>query len=957
MRIKSAAGRAMRAFESRMIGHRIALAAAVLIAPALASAQESELRYYNRAGYNAPGGSLPVGARGYFSQEKPYVAPADHESLAELTVQGSNPGDRVEVGWRVYANHPNPTLFAYYWSNNEHPASYNVGFVPEKGAAVHLDDELAPATAAWFAIAYDKDRDVWVVGYGGASIGYFPGDLWKRGEPPQNQFTEVAVAQWFGEVAPGATIDPAGVASATWMGNGLLGSAPGSASISYMQVAAADGTWATVSPQFDQLVCFTRDNCVDQNDYVVGKGPGGVGFTYGGPGVASDSGPTDSGDSESPPADPDGAPMAGDGSVADGSSDDIDSGEGGVDADDGATEIADGSVDADESDATLDQGDGGAPDAEDATLPPGFPDLPDGGQGVALGDSHLRTFDGVRYDCEPWGEETLCASLSGDLVVQVRTHQLLEENVAVITAVGVQVGTDQLYFGLDGTTTWQHTPVTYDAGMTPLSPDGGTVWALPNNRYAVVWPDNSQLWIANNASSMALHVYLASGRSGQVAGLFGNDNGEAGDDLMTPDASLVLLPPSAPFDLFYGTYVESWRVTDADPVLFEYPDGESTQSPDITNRDFPTNVRTASDLRPDQAVEGLVACSAVSADWQKACILDVGLSNDPSFVTAYANAPPVSVALDLVPPYGGPPRIMSALPQLVVPGDSIKLVGRNLATVSGRTSDVQVVITGSGAGAAATVPLTIDPDLSDASELTVTTPMNLYQVVPGAATISVRTPALVNGGGGATAPVTVVQSNALGDPSDAGTDGLFGAAYQLVSGTTVLPNFGSILSLTDPCSDPSVVNAPDGGSPCPLTTFDMPDLNVSYFNNAPGYPGLTSYFALRFRGRLIVPVSGTYQFTIVSDDGSNVYLFDAAEIDAGGFPDGGTGLGPPLINHDGLQADTAASASATLTAGTYGLVVDYFNGPGPGAGLQLFWTPPGESATAIPASQLQAWLP
>ncbi len=67
---------------------------------------------------------------------------------------------------------------------------------------------------------------------------------------------------------------------------------------------------------------------------------------------------------------------------------------------------------------------------------------------------------------------------------------------------------------------------------------------------------------------------------------------------MTPDASPILTSPAS-FDTFYKTYVDSWRITDAGPQLFEYRDGESTTRPDITNRDFPRNLQTVATWTAD----------------------------------------------------------------------------------------------------------------------------------------------------------------------------------------------------------------------------------------------------------------------------------------------------------------------------------------------------------------------
>lgn len=82
-------------------------------------------------------------------------------------------------------------------------------------------------------------------------------------------------------------------------------------------------------------------------------------------------------------------------------------------------------------------------------------------------------------------------------------------------------------------------------------------------------------------------------------------------------------------------------------------------------------------------------------------------------------------------------------------------------------------------------------------------------------------------------------------------------------------------------------------------------------------------FALRFTGNLIVPSAGKYTFYIASDDGSRIYLD-----------------GKLLINHDGKHGMTEKRATANLKAGSYPLIVTYFDNGG-GDGLSVNWSGPG----------------
>jgi len=133
---------------------------------------------------------------------------------------------------------------------------------------------------------------------------------------------------------------------------------------------------------------------------------------------------------------------------------------------------------------------------------------------------------------------------------------------------------------------------------------------------------------------------------------------------------MIRMTSPASFADFYGTYVDSWRISQASS-LFDYAPG----------------------LDAGSAQVGAAICQSagVTADWMDACVLDVALSNgDARFASALVDAPPISASFDVMPPYGGPPQITAALPQIVVPGDVITILGSNLATVSGGTADVTV---------------------------------------------------------------------------------------------------------------------------------------------------------------------------------------------------------------------------------------------------------------------------
>lgn len=89
-------------------------------------------------------------------------------------------------------------------------------------------------------------------------------------------------------------------------------------------------------------------------------------------------------------------------------------------------------------------------------------------------------------------------------------------------------------------------------------------------------------------------------------------------------------------------------------------------------------------------------------------------------------------------------------------------------------------------------------------------------------------------------------------------------------------------------------------------------------------------FALRFTGYLRVPADGVYRFTLLSDDGSALWIGDELVVD-----------------HDGLHGPSERSGEAALRAGHHPITVLYFQAGG-GKTLELFVTPPGGERTTVP---------
>jgi len=95
-----------------------------------------------------------------------------------------------------------------------------------------------------------------------------------------------------------------------------------------------------------------------------------------------------------------------------------------------------------------------------------------------------------------------------------------------------------------------------------------------------------------------------------------------------------------------------------------------------------------------------------------------------------------------------------------------------------------------------------------------------------------------------------------------------------------------------------------------------------------GFPGVTDridWFVIEYNGRFWVQQPGEYRFSLMSDDGSRLYID-----------------GKLVIDNDGLHSVEERSGSVTLKSGVHRVNVRYFQGPGDGVALILNVAAPGD---------------
>ncbi|UED84786.1 family 16 glycoside hydrolase [Streptomyces profundus] len=126
---------------------------------------------------------------------------------------------------------------------------------------------------------------------------------------------------------------------------------------------------------------------------------------------------------------------------------------------------------------------------------------------------------------------------------------------------------------------------------------------------------------------------------------------------------------------------------------------------------------------------------------------------------------------------------------------------------------------------------------------------------------------------------------------------------------------------------------------CVLTQGQTPNIDVLRptvdWESDEDFGGIANNFMAHVIGNIHVPEDGTYDFRIISDDGSRLSL-----------------NGEEIIENDRRQPPTPADGSAELTEGAHALWIDYFQGAF-GKALRLEWRPPGQDEfVLVPESAL-----
>jgi hypothetical protein len=113
----------------------------------------------------------------------------------------------------------------------------------------------------------------------------------------------------------------------------------------------------------------------------------------------------------------------------------------------------------------------------------------------------------------------------------------------------------------------------------------------------------------------------------------------------------------------------------------------------------------------------------------------------------------------------------------------------------------------------------------------------------------------------------------------------------------------------------------------PTLTTKVEQLNWVNTTNAPFTPNFVrDYFGVRVTGSITIPTTGTWTFTLGSDDGSSLSINKVA-----------------VLTQNNLQSFTSRSVKLSLAAGTYPFEARFFENGGQ-QGFRLSWQGPGMAA-------------
>ncbi|PNW53701.1 UNVERIFIED_CONTAM: hypothetical protein BEN50_09655 [Euhalothece sp. KZN 001] len=259
-----------------------------------------------------------------------------------------------------------------------------------------------------------------------------------------------------------------------------------------------------------------------------------------------------------------------------------------------------------------------------------------------FGDPHVSSFDRNNFSFQVVGEFTVVESTdeNNPLTIQVRTSPTIEENgessdsLSNYTAIATEVNGDTiaLYAGEENPVFINGENVS-DLNETPVTD-------LDNGLFQINLDEAGEERIVVQVFENRIdpRVFLSEERNGNIAGVFGDKDGNPNDDFTLRDGTIL---PNPTFDQINNQFAQSWRTTDpANSLLLR--EGENLA--EINDTNFPAREITLEVLeeqlgtdRFNDIVQQVEAAGLTEGFLRTAAIIDFATTNDDSFITSALN--------------------------------------------------------------------------------------------------------------------------------------------------------------------------------------------------------------------------------------------------------------------------------------------------------------------------------
>ena len=258
--------------------------------------------------------------------------------------------------------------------------------------------------------------------------------------------------------------------------------------------------------------------------------------------------------------------------------------------------------------------------------------------GGGWGDVHLRTFDGLWYDQQSFGDFILVKSTVDDWQIQTRQKPwIYNSNVSVNTAFATTVDGHRVLFDkfldndkklkIDGNQVTLTSGQSLTIGNSKISRQGNSYTLIYAGQDGILSTgDDDQLIAQDNGSYVDINVLPSNDRAGLLQGFLGNADGIISNEFTLRSGTLLSSNPT--WEQIHGVWAQSWRVLESES-LFTTPSPFQGTPPKITLSDLDAkDVQDAKDIGiklglPDAALN--------------AAALDYALTKDIAFLNNAAN--------------------------------------------------------------------------------------------------------------------------------------------------------------------------------------------------------------------------------------------------------------------------------------------------------------------------------